>query len=132
MNGAKADSVWVELLNASDNAVDRVMVEDGNAEFYYLKPGEYYLRAFEDKNGNGIWDTGLYSGDVQPERVYYYNKSVECKEKWDVTMTWDLNAVPVAKQKPAKITKQKADKEKTIKNRNKEYIAKYLTKKTKK
>lgn len=132
VNGAKADSVWVELLNASDNAVDRVMVEDGNAEFYYLKPGEYYLRAFEDKNGNGIWDTGLYSGDVQPERVYYYNKSVECKEKWDVTMTWDLNAVPVAKQKPAKITKQKADKEKTIKNRNKEYIAKYLTKKTKK
>lgn len=132
VSGTKCDSVYVELLDQSDKPIKTIMVIDGNAEFFYLKPGEYYMRAFEDANGNGIWDTGLYADNIQPERVYYYNKSIECKEKWDVNMSWDVSSVPTAKQKPQKITKQKADKEKTIKNRNKEYIQKYLTKKTKK
>lgn len=132
VSGTKCDSVYVELLDQSDKPIKTVMVIDGNAEFFYLKPGEYYMRAFEDANGNGIWDTGLYDDNIQPERVYYYNKSIECKEKWDVNMSWNVSSVPTAKQKHQKITKQKADKEKTIKNRNKEYIQKYLTKKTKK
>lgn len=132
VSGANAENIIVELLNSNDNAIDTARVVGGNAEFFYLKPGEYYLRAFEDNNGNGIWDTGKFSDDIQPERVYYYNKSVECKEKWDVTMKWDLAAVPTASQKPAKITKQKADKEKkNLKSRNKEYIEKYLNNKKK-
>ena len=127
VSGYESDNIIVELLNGNDNTIDTARVVGGNAEFFYLKPGEYYLRAFEDANGNGIWDTGNFAEDLQPERVYYYEKSVECKEKWDVTMKWNLKSVPIASQKPAKITKQKAEKEKKdIKNRNKEYIEKYL------
>ena len=88
------------------------------AEFYYLKPGSYYLRAFIDKNGNGVWDTGRYDDDLQPEPVYYNPEIVECKAKWDVSRQWNLTALPRYKQKAPAITKQKPDKEKQLRNRN--------------
>ena len=69
-------------------------------------------------NGNGIWDTGDYDEDLQAEPVYYYPREIECKEKWDVTQQWNLTAVPRYQQKPHAITKQKADGEKKLKNRN--------------
>ena len=71
-----------------------------------------------DRNGNGEWDTGDYLSDTQPEEVYYYNGTVECKAKWDTTKQWNLTAVPLDRQKPAAITKQKADAEKKVQNRN--------------
>ena len=129
ITGSQARNIYVQLLNASDAAVKTEKVIGGNAEFYYIRPGDYYLRAFEDDNDNGIWDTGLFAEKRQAERVHYHNRLVECKEKWDTSVSWNLQEVPVARQKPEKITKQKADKEKTIKSRNKEYILKYRSKK---
>ena len=76
------------------------------------------MRAFEDWNHNGIWDTGCYDQDLQAEPVYYNDEAIECKEKWDVSRAWNLTAKPRYKQKPPKITKQKPDKEKQLKNRN--------------
>lgn len=111
-------TVIVELLNSSDAAVKQAVVSSGAAEFYYVQPGTYYLRAFVDANGNGVWDTGDYYADRQPETVYYYPKEVECKAKWDVTTRWNVNATPTIRQKPQKITKQKPDKEKKLRNRN--------------
>ena len=106
--------------------------KNGVAEFYYVNPGKYYLRAFVDSNGNGQWDTGDYYADRQAEAVYYYPEETECKAKWDVTRNWNLTARKRFDQKPAAIVKQKADKEKKLKNRNverakqmgKEYVQK--------
>ena len=56
-----------------------VKAVDGTAEFYYIKGGKYYLRAFVDRNDNGKWDTGDYHADLQPEEVYYDRKEVEAK-----------------------------------------------------
>jgi hypothetical protein len=67
-----------------------------------------------------VWDTGDYFKDRQPEEVFYYGESVECKAKWDITKTWNLTSKPIYRQKPGAITKQKADKEKTIRQRNAE------------
>ena len=39
---------------------------------------------------------------------------------WDVEQDWDVKAVPIYRQKPLEITKQKPDKGRTIKNRNAE------------
>lgn len=113
-----SSSVIVQLLGSSDNVQKEAKVVDGSAEFFYLKAGKYYLKAFVDNNGNGLWDTGDYYADLQPEEVYYYPKEVECKEKWDITIGWDLNATPVARQKPQAITKQKSEQEKKLRNRN--------------
>ena len=115
---APDSTIIVQMLNSSDAMAKEVRVKDGTAEFYYLTPGKYYLRAFIDTNGNGLWDTGDYDADLQPEPVYYYPKEIECKEKWDVTESWNLTAIPRYKQKPDEITKQKPEKEKKLKNRN--------------
>ena len=111
-------SIIVQLLSSSDSPVREERVKDGNARFEYLSPGKYYMRAFVDDNGNGIWDTGDYAADRQAEAVYYYSQEIECKEKWDVTKSWNLTEVPRFRQKPASITKQKPDQEKKLKNRN--------------
>ena len=110
----------VRLLNKSDAVVKEVLAKDGVAHFDHVNPDKYYLSAFVDANGNGIWDTGDYDEDRQAESVYYYPREIECKERWDVTQQWDLTAVPRYKQKPQAITKQKADGAKKLKNRNAE------------
>ena len=111
-------SIIVQLLNNSDSPVMEVRVKNGKARFEYLMPGKYYMRAFVDANGNGVWDTGDYAADRQAEAIYYYSQEIECKEKWDVTKSWNLTEVPRFRQKPAAITKQKPDQEKKLKNRN--------------
>ena len=108
----------VRLLNKSDAIVKEVLAKGGEVKFDYVNPDTYYLSAFVDANGNGIWDTGDYDADLQAEAVYYNPRAIEIKERWDVTQQWNLTAVPRFKQKPQAITKQKADGEKKLKNRN--------------
>ncbi len=111
--------IVVELMDSGDKPVRRTQADEkGIARFPYLKPATYYLRAYIDQNGNGQWDTGDYDQDLQPEPVYYFPEEIECKAKWDVNRQWNLNGTPRHRQKPAKITKQKPDKEKQLKNRN--------------
>ena len=112
-------AMMVQLLDGSGKTVRQAKANaGGEAEFFYVKPGTYYLKAFCDMNGNGIWDTGLYDEGLQPEPVYYFAEEVECKAKWDVSRRWNLNATKRFLQKPQKITKQKPDQAKQLKNRN--------------
>ncbi|MCD8237006.1 MAG: Ig-like domain-containing protein [Prevotellaceae bacterium] len=113
-------SAVVQLLDGSDKVVSTVKSEGGKADFYFINPGLYYLRLFYDRNGNGVWDTGNYDTHEQAEEVYYYPGGLNLRALWDVAQTWDINSTPIPKQKPSKITKQKPDKEKTIKSRNSE------------
>ena len=132
LSGIQDTAIIVQLLTSSESVVMQNKAKNGVAEFYYVNPGKYYLRAFVDSNGNGQWDTGDYYADRQAEAVYYYPEETECKSKWDVTRNWNLTARKRFDQKPAAIVKQKADKEKKLKNRNverakqmgKEYVQK--------
>ena len=108
----------VQLLTSSGAVSKEVLANKGTAHFDYISPAKYYICAFADANNNGIWDTGDYDIDLQPEDVYYYTREVECKEKWDVTLDWNLTATPRYKQKPSAITKQKGDNKKKLQNRN--------------
>ena len=113
--------VVVQLLSKNDKVEAQQRADkDGNADFFFMKPGEYYMRCYVDANGNGQWDTGDYASGLQPERVYYFGKPLPLKAQWDLRQDWDIRAVDVARQKPMAITKQKPDKEKKLKNRNAE------------
>ncbi len=101
------DSAFVELLNTNDSPVRKSPVKDGGAEFIYVDPGTYYIRLVKDPNGNGKFDTGNFAEKRQPEEVFYYPKSIELKANWDVEQTWDVYALPLDKQKPLEITKNK-------------------------
>ena len=106
------------MLDSGDKLLREAKAEQGTAEFYFVKPGKYYLRAFVDFNDNGVWDTGDYDAGQQAEPVYYYPDAIDCKAKWDVTRNWNLTERKRFKQKPLAITKQKPDQEKQLRNRN--------------
>ena len=118
ISGVEDSAMVVQLLNGSDKVVKQACVKNHTVEFKYLKPEKYYVNAFIDSNGNGVWDTGNYAEDRQAEAVYYYPKEIEAKAKWDLKLNWNVMALPVYKQKPEKITKQKPEAAKKLKNRN--------------
>ena len=118
ISGVEDSAMVVQLLNGSDKVVKQACVKNHTVEFKYLKPEKYYVNAFIDSNGNGVWDTGNYAEDRQAEAVYYYPKEIEAKAKWDLKLNWNVTALPVYKQKPEKITKQKPEAAKKLKNRN--------------
>ena len=120
ITGVEDSAMIVQLLNSSGKIVKQVKTQNHTAEFKFIKPDKYYVSAFIDSNGNGIWDTGNYTDDRQAEAVYYYPREIECKAKWDVTQTWNVTGTPIYKQKPEKITKQKPEAAKKLKNRNAE------------
>lgn len=119
----EADTTAVVQLMTADNRVERqVRVKNGRADFFYLRPTDYYLRLYTDLNHNFTWDTGCYAEGRQAERVYYYPQKLTVRANWDIEQTWDLNALPITQQKPREIVKQKADAKKTPKNRNVERL----------
>ena len=119
VRGVDADSIIVQLLDGSGKVVRQTLADkDHVADFFWLKPDEYYMKAFVDLNGNGIWDTGLYDEDRQAEPVYYHSEVIACKAKWDISRQWNLTARPRQQQKPSKLIKQKPDQQKKLKNRN--------------
>ena len=110
----------VQLLNKSDKPIASQPATNGRADFFYLKPGEYYLRLFIDRNANGQWDTGDYATATQPEEVFYFPRPLPVRQRFEVEQQWNYRAIDPTRQKPKAITKQKADKEKTVKDRNRE------------
>lgn len=117
--------IIVQLLNKADKCVAEVPAgKDGRADFFFLKPTDYYLRCFVDANGDGVWSTGNYETSQQPEQVYYFPKPISVKARWDIEQDWAPLEIPRMKQKPKEITKQKPDKEKDIKQRNRERLLK--------
>ena len=122
LSGVRDTGIVVQLLNREDKCLRQIRTgPDREAAFFYLDPGKFYARAFVDRNGNNLWDTGNYDEDLQPEDIYYFSGEIECKAKWDITKEWDLIAKPRNLQKPGALIKQKDNKEKKKKqNRNAE------------
>ncbi len=107
-----------QLLKQDGAVITSQPTDDSRCTFYFVKPGKYYLRLLMDENGNGKWDTGDYGKHRQPERVYYYPHQLELRAMFEYDQDdWDIN-MPLDKQKPLKITKQKPDREKKKRNRN--------------
>ena len=119
LSGFQEKNLVVQLMDKNENAVQEVRMEDdGSAQFFYVTPGVYYVRAFVDQNGNGLWDTGNYDADLQPEDVYYYPKEIEAKAKWDLTKQWNLTERPRNHQKPGNLRKSQGQNKNKRQQRN--------------
>lgn len=112
--------VIIQVLDNNDKVVRSQRAVDNRADFFYLKPGSYYLRTIVDANGDGEWTPGDYAAGVQPEEVFYFPKPLILRPLWEVEQDWEMRANPIEKQKPEEITKQKPDAKKEIKKRNAE------------
>lgn len=102
-------TAYVELLNGSDQPLRKAKVKDGGVLFMDLKPDKYYARLVVDENDNGVWDTGNYAEQKQPEKVYYCPKMFTIMQNWQVEETWNVPATPLNRQKPMEITKNKPE-----------------------
>ena len=113
-------SCIVELMDNSGKVLrQQAVTPEGTADFYYLAPNtKYYIRMFNDRNGNKVWDTGVFEKGIQPEEVYYFPKVWEMKANFEFEETWDVHAVPVDKQKLDEIKKQKPEETKKVQNKN--------------
>ena len=87
----------VDLLNEKRDKVLRTYIieKDASLVFPYLKAGKYSIRITEDKNRNGVVDTGNLLGHRQPEKVMFYKlrdgsyvlnvkESTEMEQKIDI------------------------------------------------
>ena len=97
----------VQLLKDDKKAVAQVPVQEQRADFFYVEPGEYYARIFDDRNGNGKWDTGEFATLRQAEATYYFPEPFTVRANWDAEITWNIDAVPRLKQKPEQLRKVK-------------------------
>ena len=113
-------SCIVELMDNSGKVLrQQAVTPEGTADFYYLAPNtKYYIRMFNDRNGNKVWDTGVFEKGIQPEEVYYFPKVWEMKANFEFEETWDVHAVPADKQKLDEIKKQKPEETKKVQNKN--------------
>lgn len=101
---------FIELLDKSDKPIRKARVIDNVAVFRDVAPGTYYARIILDANNNGVWDTGDFYKDLQPEMVCYLPKSLEIKanfEHEENSPPWRIDISTLAGQKPLDITKQK-------------------------
>lgn len=106
LKGADTTAI-VQLLSASDAVTRQERVgADGTVTFRWLDPGNVYARVFFDADGNGLYSTGVVDS-IQPEEVAYYPKKIQLKRNWDIAQDWDIYELPVDRQKPYAILKNK-------------------------
>lgn len=104
-----SESFRVQLLDNSGRVVRESPVVGNRAEFYYVTPGAYYLRCFDDKNGDGRWTPGEWATRQPPEAVFYFPEELGVRANWDINQNWDIRSKPLDRQKPGKLIKQKKD-----------------------
>lgn len=81
-------NVIVQLLNSRTLQVIEE-TNDINFRFPYLDAGTYMIRAINDLNGNGKWDTGNIIRNEDPEPVAFYYDSdfdtqlIELRKNWE-------------------------------------------------
>ncbi len=86
--------VYTKFELLKENKVVREIVNNANGELRvnFLDPGEYTIRAIDDANQNGSWDTGNVVLRIQPETVRYFTNPIRIRSNWDVEV--ELVATP--------------------------------------
>ena len=92
------DKYIVDLLNEKRDKVLRsyIIDSDRSLKFPYLKEGKYSIRITEDKNRNGIVDTGNLLEHRQPEKVKFYKLKdgsyvLNMKESTEIEQNIDIS-----------------------------------------
>ena len=89
IEGTPCSHAIVQLLDGKENVLKEYTIDgDTKLTIDYLAPGKYGFKLICDDNQNGRWDTGNFKERRQPERVFYFNQTVETKSGWDIEYSW--------------------------------------------
>jgi hypothetical protein len=81
----------LQLLNDKEQVLQQhVLTESHIVDFGYLQPGKLRLKIIYDLNKNEQWDAGNYLKGIQPEKVIFFDKTIEIRPNWDIEESWDL------------------------------------------
>lgn len=81
----------IQLLDSKDKLIEQATIsEDKTINFRYIAPGKYRIKAIDDRNGNGYWDTGKYLAGRYPERILYYQVELELRTNWTLEEQWQI------------------------------------------
>lgn len=80
----------IQLMDQKENILQQQQITGSTSITYqYLPAGKYRLKAIADNNKNGRWDSGNYLKNIQPERVFYFDKEMEIRANWDFEESWE-------------------------------------------
>ncbi len=81
----------IQLLNSKGDVLQTDILQQSETITYpNLLAGSYKIKAIEDRNGNGVWDTGNYRKKLQPERVFNFNKAITIRGYWELEEEWKM------------------------------------------
>ncbi len=106
------EEAFVELLDNKGKPFRRSDVKANTVRFQDLLPGDVYARLVVDANGDGVWTTGNFEENRQPEEVFYYPGNFVIRAYSDHSESWDVRSAPLNKQKPMEITTNKPEERK--------------------
>ena len=79
--------VIIELLTEQGKVVEKhILTKSGELAFEYLDPGKYKLKATLDQDANGEWSPGNFAKRLQPEKIVFYNGTLEVRANWDIDL----------------------------------------------
>lgn len=82
----------IQLLTEKDEVIAEKIYTGNALTFLNITAGKYKIRAILDINANGQWDTGNYWQHLQPEEVYYFSKTLELRNNWEIEETFDIES----------------------------------------
>jgi len=82
-------SMYVLQVTNDRDTIWQKPVTDTMVHLLRIAPGTYTFRIIVDKNGNGIWDSGVLFEKKQPETVIPYNGNVLLKAGWENIVDFD-------------------------------------------
>jgi hypothetical protein len=81
----------IQLLNEKGTLIrEDYMLKATKIKYEYLNPGNYTLKAIEDRNGNNKWDTGNFDKRLLAEKVLKYNTALTIRANWDIELEWPI------------------------------------------
>lgn len=95
----------LEIINPQELALYTQKAIEKEVKFEYLKPGEYFLRMYIDRNNNGQWDPGSIDSRTQPEEVFYFSKKLTLKANWELEENWNHLDPGWVNRKPEELIK---------------------------
>lgn len=81
----------IQLLDGNQKMIQQNTISKNEKIVYeHLDPGNYKIKVIFDLNGNGIWDTGNYTKNLQPERILFFEKPISIRGFWDLEETFEI------------------------------------------
>lgn len=80
----------LQMLDNGKNVLQSQPVpQNGEVVFEYVQPGQVGFVLVEDRNRNHRWDSGDRKQGIQPEKRWYFSKTIRAEADWRVEETWD-------------------------------------------